>query len=76
MAVFYTVENSRSLATAPNEREYVIQQDDTLYNIAKLHLGDGERWPELMTANKDRMDDPEKLIVGLTIRLPLQKGVF
>ena len=76
MAVFYTVDNVRSMATAPSEQEYTIKENDTLYNIAKLQLGDGERWSDIMAANSDRMDDPENLIVGLTIRLPRQRRAF
>jgi len=51
-------------------RTYTIQPKDTLWSIAKRHLGDGKRWKEIVDENPGL--DPQKLRIGQTIRLPEQ----
>jgi len=41
-----------------------------LSRLAADRLGDPKRWPELFEINRDRLDDPEILPIGLKIRLP------
>jgi uncharacterized protein (DUF2235 family) len=50
--------------------EYVIRRGDTLSRLAKAHLDDPKRWNELFELNRDRIEDPNFLSIGLTIRLP------
>jgi len=54
--------------------EYQIDRRDTLSHLAKDRLGDPERWRELFDINRDRLDDPSFLPIGLKIRLPKKAG--
>lgn len=56
--------------TTPAEKEYVVQGGDHLYKIAQKHLGDGDRYPEIITLNKDQLANPSQLQVGMKLRLP------
>lgn len=47
---------------------YEIQKGDTLWSIAKNHLGDGQRWKDIVTANPNLT--PESMSIGQKIVLP------
>jgi len=47
---------------------YTIKKKDTLWSIAVAHLGDGQRYREILAANPGL--DAKKLAVGQTIKLP------
>jgi len=50
---------------------YVTSAGDTLWHVAEVMYNDGSRWPEIYKANKKLIgDDPEKLGVGLELRIP------
>jgi len=47
---------------------YTIKKKDTLWSIAVAHLGNGQRYREIVAANPGL--DPKKLAIGQTIKLP------
>lgn len=47
---------------------YTVRSGDTLSSIAKSRLGDADRWRDIATLNK--LTDPNKLVVGQTLKLP------
>lgn len=49
---------------------YVIQSGDTLGKIAKRVYGDAMQYPKIFEANKEVIEDPDKIFVGQKIRLP------
>jgi len=49
---------------------YVIQPGDTLSKIAKRVYGDAMQYPKIFEANKEVIEDPDKIFVGQKIRLP------
>ena len=53
-------------------REYVVKKNDTLSKIAKEQLGGGHRWQHLYELNKDKIKDPNKLIIGQKIVIPVE----
>ena len=53
-------------------KEYVIQKNDSLWNIAKRELGSGHRWKYLYEINKDKIKDPNKLKAGVKIIIPVE----
>jgi len=57
----------RSAAT-PNT--VTVKAGDTLSELASKHLGSAGKWDELLEANKDRLDSPEELKVGMKLRIP------
>lgn len=49
---------------------YTIKSGDNLSKIAKEFLGDGNRYMDIVKANKGIIDDPDKIYPGQTIRIP------
>lgn len=49
---------------------YVIKSGDTLWGIAAEFLGNGSKYPEIFEANKEVIEDPDKIFVGQKIRIP------
>ncbi|MEZ6192873.1 MAG: LysM peptidoglycan-binding domain-containing protein [Phycisphaerales bacterium] len=47
-----------------------VQSGDTLSELASKHLGTATRWEELLEANKDQLDGPQSLRVGMKLKLP------
>lgn len=56
----------------PDEQYYVIVKGDTLSGIAKKHLGNANRWPDIFEANREVILDPDKIFPGQKIRIPAQ----
>ena len=57
--------------TAPEEtRFYTIQRGDTLWKIASEAYGSGARYPEIFEANREVIEDPDKIYPGQKIRIP------
>jgi nucleoid-associated protein YgaU len=49
---------------------YVTKAGDSLSKIAKKFYGDADRWQEIFEANKGKIQDPDKISVGLELRIP------
>lgn len=47
-----------------------VNKDDTLTALAKKHLGDGERWPEIHKLNRSRVANPDQIDVGWVLKVP------
>lgn len=47
-----------------------VASGDTLIRLASRHLGDGDRWQELLDANRDQLARPEQLHEGMTLKMP------
>lgn len=43
---------------------------DTLGKIAEAYLGDRHRYEEIFNANRDQIDDPDDIFVGMKIQIP------
>lgn len=51
-------------------RTYLVQPGDTMYEIAQRFYGNGNQYPRIVAANRDRLKNYRKLPVGLTLRIP------
>lgn len=51
-------------------KEYTVVYGDTLSKLALTVLGDVKLWKDLFELNRDRVDDPDNLSIGSTLRLP------
>ncbi len=56
------------------EQEYTVQSGDSLSKIAKKLLGDGNAWKKIFDANRDVLDDPDKIRPGQTLKIPARQG--
>jgi len=60
-------------AKASKERkvkEHVVQEGDSLWQIAAEELGDGRRYGEIVKLNSGILEDEDKLTVGMRLKLP------
>jgi nucleoid-associated protein YgaU len=51
-------------------RVYIVQQGDSLSQIAKKFYGDATRWRDIYEANKDQIKDPKIIRSGQELRIP------
>ncbi len=54
----------------PSGRFHTVREGDTLSRIAREYLGDGNRWPEILEANRDTLKDERSLRFGTKLRIP------
>ena len=52
------------------ENTYEVVSGDTLSKIAKEHLGSANAWKQIFEANRDTIDDPDRIFPGQIIKLP------
>ena len=50
---------------------YTIEKGDSLWAIAKNHLGDGNKYHDIFAANREVIKDPDLIYPGQKIRIPL-----
>jgi nucleoid-associated protein YgaU len=51
-------------------KTYTVKAGDTLSAIAKAHLGDANAYMKIFEANKDQLNDPDKIKPGQVLRIP------
>jgi len=51
-------------------RTHTVEKGDTLSKIAREHLGDANAWRQIFDANRDVLEDPDKIYPGQTLKLP------
>ena len=49
---------------------YVVQPGDSLWEIAEMLLGDGQRWDEIFELNRGTIKQPELIYIGQSLELP------
>lgn len=49
---------------------YTVRSGDTLSAIAKEHYGQASAWKFLFEANRDVLDDPDRIYPGQEIKIP------
>ena len=58
-------------ADAPKTEYYTIKSGDTLGKIAQHFYGKASAYPRLFEANREVIEDPDKIYPGQKIRIPL-----
>ena len=58
-------------AAAPGtEQTYTVASGDTLSHIARQFYGKASRWPAIFDANRDQLDDPDRIRPGQVLKIP------
>lgn len=52
------------------ERTYTIEKGDTLSSVAQRFYGKARFWRQIHEANRDTIDNPDRIFPGQTIKLP------
>ena len=69
-----SVESAEPRAVAPaatqKALEYEVRSGDTLSDISMAVFGTATRWKEILEANRDKLQKPESLQVGMKLKIP------
>lgn len=52
---------------------YKVNRGDNLWKISVRAYGDGYQWTEVWKLNKNKLRDPNKLEIGMTLDLPIKR---
>ena len=52
------------------ERSYTVAKGDTLSHIAQEHYGKASKWKVIFDANRDQLDNPDKIFPGQVLKIP------
>ena len=64
-----TVTSTEEIVNAP-EQTYTVEKGDSLSRIAKQFYGKANAWPTIFEANRDQLDDPDRIQPGQVLRIP------
>ena len=54
----------------PPEQAYTVVTGDNLSKIARHFYGKASAWPKIFEANRDQLDDPDRIKPGQVLRIP------
>ena len=54
----------------PAGRVHVVEDGDSLWTIAERYYGSGVRYLEIFDANRDVLQSPDALTLGVSLRVP------
>lgn len=69
-SVSSTEEITGSTAGASGEQSYTVEKGDTLSAIAKQFYGRAGAWRDIFEANRDQLDDPDRIFPGQVLKIP------
>ena len=55
------------------EQSYTVVKGDTLSHIAKHFYGKASHWHAIYDANRDQLDEPDKIFPGQVLKIPAQQ---
>jgi nucleoid-associated protein YgaU len=68
--IFTTDIEEEVVAIEKDNAEYVVVRNDSLWNIAVVNYGDGFQWVKIWEANRNVLNSPDQLEIGMTLILP------
>ena len=57
---------------AVSQRKVVVLQGESLWEVSERALGKGSRWQEIFKANRDVISDPDYLVPGTELTIPVE----
>lgn len=57
-------------AGAAGAQTYTVESGDTLSHIAKQFYGKAGQWQAIFAANRDQLDDPDRIFPGQVLNIP------
>lgn len=51
-------------------RTHVVMKGETLSHLAQKYYGKGSQYNKIFEANRDQLNDPDKIREGMTLRIP------
>ncbi|HNQ21658.1 MAG TPA: LysM peptidoglycan-binding domain-containing protein [Phycisphaerae bacterium] len=51
-------------------RYHTVARHDTLYSLARKYYNDQKRWKDIYEANRDKISDPNRIMVGQQLLIP------
>src|SRR5690554_3380263 len=55
------------------DSSYTVRQGDTLSHIAQAHYGKASQWRRIFDANRDQLDDPDRIQPGQVLKIPADR---
>lgn len=62
--------NVQSGSSSTATKTYEVVSGDSLSKIAKREYGNASEWPRIYEANRDILDDPNKIRPGQKLKIP------
>ena len=69
-AAFGNVASSAPTPTKPKFTTYTLAEGDTLSDVAARYFGSAKLWQKVYELNKDRIDNPDRVVAGTELRVP------
>ncbi len=66
------VDSSEEITGMPT---YTVEKGDSLSRIAQAHYGNANAWKRIFEANRDVLDDPDRIFPGQVLKLPPQSSL-
>ena len=55
---------------APQAERYTVVAGDSLSKIAKKYYGDASQWKRIFEANRDQIENPDRIQIGWKLAIP------
>jgi len=66
----YIDDDTDDIESLPSFTEYTVKKDDTLQKISKKFYDSFSKWPIIYEANKDVIENPDRIKPGIVIQIP------
>lgn len=63
-------DSTEAITGGPGARTYTVARGDTLSQIARDHYGNASQWRAIFAANRDQIDDPDRIFPGQVLKIP------
>jgi len=64
------IQAERTAETAPQARTHTVVKGDTLWGIAKRYYNNGNEYPKIHEANRDKVSNPNLIYPGQVLNIP------